>query len=155
MSVGRPGLGRQRGGGGADALILPSARDVIVFNSFSALTITREELSMTKKRLALVAAVVSLALTDASAFAQSGQFGGGLSLRVPLGADGGHTVVQPWAYGNSSTAGSGPGSFGSDSTGGIGGTGGLSLGAALSSGSTVGATVGTSIGGSVLGGRRP
>jgi hypothetical protein len=109
---------------------------------------------MAKKRLALVAAVMSLALTDASAFAQSGQFGGGLSLRVPLGSDGGHTVVQPWAYGNS-TAGSGPGSFGSDPTGAIGGTGGSSLGAALSSGASVGATVGTSIGGPPLGGRRP
>src|SRR4029077_6669488 len=110
---------------------------------------------MAKKRLLLVAGVMSFALTNASAFAQSGQFGGGLSLRVPLGTDGGHTVVQPWAYGNSSTAGSGCGLFGSDSTGGIGGTGGSSLGAALSSGASVGATVGTSLGGAALGGRRP
>ena len=88
---------------------------------------------MTKKLLTLMAAVVSCALSGAPAFAQSSQYGGGLSLTVPLGGRGGGPSVRPFAYGNggSETISVGSG-FDANPTGSLGPGVGSSLGSVSS-----------------------
>lgn len=96
---------------------------------------------MTKKLLTVMAAVMSCALSGAPAFAQSSQYGGGLSLTVPLGDRAGGPSVRPFAYGNggsdpNSSLGSGLG--GDNATGSLGA--GLNLGSAWSGAAGVGST---------------
>lgn len=86
-----------------------------------------------------IAVAVACAVSSAPALAQSSQYGGGLSLSVPLGTDGGaRPVVRPWAYGNSSGSAMDSGSgFSSGSGLGTSGSVGSSLGAAVSAGSSL------------------
>jgi len=92
------------------------------------------------KLLALMAGIIGCALSSVPGSAQTAQYGGGLSLTVPLGDHASGPSVKPWAYGNGGSDMTSLGSgFGSDNTGGNFGSGvGSSVGSISSGAANIG-----------------
>jgi len=116
---------------------------------------------MKKWQLAVTAGVLSLAWSSISALAQNGQYGGGFSLKLPLGDSGNRPAIRPWAHGDGA-AGSSSSLVGSDSSSSSNaGAASSGNGAALSGGAAAGGalgavgSMGAGVGGALSGIKRP
>jgi hypothetical protein len=117
---------------------------------------------MKEWRLSLLAVALSLASSSIAAVAQvQGQYGGGFSLKLPLGDGGSAPAIRPWAHGDGA-AGSSSSFVGSDAgissnTGGTSSTGSAPSGGAGASGAlgAIGSTGGTALGGALSGIKKP
>ena len=91
--------------------------------------------AMRNWRLALMAGALSMAASSISASAQSvpNQYGGGFSLRLPLGDSGGRPTVRPWVRGGNA-AGSISSNTGSTSSANVAGSAPVSPGTAAGAG---------------------